>query len=179
MLVFATSDCLNGNDDGDCKYPGECGRYIDENNDKICDHSISPNKNEDTSIADSTTTDTDDSSLLIAETHNNDNSNTYHFLPILLILTFLYATSILLVRKKIISIIDYRKVWNILLLVTFLISGILGILLIVMVNRDILIRLPFNILFWHVEIGIAMFVICVFHIIDRWNYFKNIFKKIG
>jgi len=31
------SDCPFGNID--CEYPGNCGKYIDTNNNEICDHS--------------------------------------------------------------------------------------------------------------------------------------------
>jgi len=100
---------------------------------------------------------------------------TYHLIPISLILILLYLITHILSKKKIISTINHRKIWNILLLISFLISGLLGILLIIEINFGIAIPLFFNILFWHVEIGIVMFIICIFHIIERWNYFKNLF----
>lgn len=102
--------------------------------------------------------------------------NTYHLIPISLILVFLYLIGHILSKKGIIRVVNHRKIWNVLLLVTFLISGILGILLILKVNFGIIIPLPFNILFWHVEIGIAMFAISIFHILWHWAYFKNMFK---
>ena len=105
---------------------------------------------------------------------------TYHLIPISLFLIIFYAITRILSKKKIISIINYRKIWNVLLLISFLISGILGIILIIKINFGIKFLLPFNILFWHVEIGIVMFVICMFHVIERWSYFKNLvtFKKL-
>ena len=100
----------------------------------------------------------------------------YHFLPISLFLIILYLISHILSKKKIVSVVNHKKIWNILLLITFLISGILGILMVVRINFSLIIPLPFNILFWHVEIAIAMFVICMLHIIERWRYFKNLFQ---
>jgi len=108
------------------------------------------------------------------ETNHNENKTVYHLLPISLLLILLYLISHILSKKKIISIVNHRRIWNILLLITFLISGILGILLIVRINFGLVIPLPFNILFWHVEVGIAMFVISIFHISWYWAYFKNI-----
>jgi hypothetical protein len=35
--AFAWDDCLHG--EVDCLYPGECPKYIDTDNDGICDHS--------------------------------------------------------------------------------------------------------------------------------------------
>ncbi|AIJ05975.1 hypothetical protein JH146_1132 [Methanocaldococcus bathoardescens] len=38
-LSFAWDDCPFGKTNSSCYYPGECGRYIDTNNNGICDHS--------------------------------------------------------------------------------------------------------------------------------------------
>ncbi|CAB3288714.1 conserved exported protein of unknown function [Methanocaldococcus lauensis] len=42
-LSFAWNDCPYGR--VNCTYPGECGRYIDTNNNGICDHSEPPPSN--------------------------------------------------------------------------------------------------------------------------------------
>ncbi len=100
----------------------------------------------------------------------------YHFLPITLFLVLLYILGSVLIKKKIISVVNHRKFWNILLLISFFVSGILGILLIIKINMNKMIPLPFNALFWHVEIGIAMVVISFFHIFWHIPYLKNLFK---
>jgi len=100
----------------------------------------------------------------------------YHFLPISFLLTLLYLTSHVLSQKKIISIVNHRKFWNILLLITFLISAIFGILLVIRINSGKITPLRFNVLFWHVEMGIAMTAISIFHILWHWAYFKNLFN---
>ncbi len=110
------------------------------------------------------------------ESGNKQSEERYHLLLISLFLIILYAITHILSKKKIISVINHRKIWNILLLITFLISGILGILLVIRINFGIAIPLPFNILFWHVEVGIAMFVISIFHTLWHWAYFKNLFR---
>ena len=71
---------------------------------------------------------------------------------------------------------NHRKIWNALLLITFLASGILGILLVIRINFGVAIPLPFNVMFWHVETGIAMFMISIFHISWHGTYFKNMFR---
>lgn len=63
------------------------------------------------------------------------------------------------------------------LLTTFLLSGLSGIYLIIQINYGFKISFPFNILFWHVEMGIAMATIGVFHILWHWKYFKLIFIR--
>lgn len=114
-------------------------------------------------------------SLLISESNDKKDKKIYNLVPISLFLIFFYAVSHILSKKNVISIANHRKIWNILLLITFLISGILGILLVIKINFGIAILFPFNILFWHVEAGIAMAVISVFHIFWHWGYFKNLF----
>jgi len=114
--------------------------------------------------------------VVISESGNNKKERTYHLLLISLVLTILYIVSHILSKKKVISVVNHRKIWNILLLATFLASGIFGILLVIRINFGIAIPLPFNILFWHVEIGIAMVAISIFHIIWHWAYFKSLLK---
>ena len=156
--VLAWDDCPYN--EIDCPFPGECSRYIDIDNDEICDHSQMGSEDEIYGI-------------INIEPENKQLKSTYYFLPISLFLIVFYTITRILSKKKIISIADHRKIWNILLLISFLISGILGILLIVKINFNITNFLPFNALFWHVEFGIVMFIICIFHIIERRAYFKS------
>ena len=164
--IFAWDDCPY--DKTDCYAPGECSRYVDVDNDKICDHSQPSLENR----IEETVSEQEIKENLIT---TKQNKMIYHFIPISFILILLYLITHILSKKKIISVMKHRKIWNILLLFSFLVSGILGIILIAEINFGTKFLLPFNILFWHVEIGIAMFIICSLHIIDRWNYFKNLF----
>ena len=171
VSALAWDDCPHG--EVDCPSPGECSRYIDIDEDGICDHSQPAPENRN-----NTTTDISSSNEILGETEENSSQSrrTYNLLPISLLLIVLYAISHILSKKKIINIINHRKIWNILLLSSFLISGILGILLVIEINFDIVTILPFNVLFWHVEAGIAMFIISIFHILWHWAYFKNMVR---
>ncbi len=180
--TLAFEDCPR--DEIDCAYPGECSRYIDTDNDGICDKSQPAPEDrsddaaittEDMVIAETESDSSDQIPETAAET-DNQSKITYHLLPILLVLIILYAISYILSRKKIIRVASHRKIWNILLLVTFLISGILGILLVIRINYGAAIPLPFNVLFWHVEVGIAMFIISLFHTFWHGTYLKKLFK---
>ncbi len=157
--LYAWDDCPYGQVDD--PYPGDCARYVDTDNDGICDHSQPAPEDRVGSV-----------NTIDAE----QQGRTYHLLPITLILIALYGISRLLTKKKILSVMNHRKIWNVLLLFAFLISGILGILLVIEINFNVAIPLPFNMLFWHVEVGIAMFTIIVFHVAERWAYFKSVFK---
>ena len=103
-------------------------------------------------------------------------SGIYHLIPIATPLFILYIIFHILSKKRIISVVNHRKFWNLLLLISFIISGGLGILLVISINFGLNIPLPFNMLFWHVEIGIVMFSITICHISWHLPYFKNILK---
>jgi hypothetical protein len=88
-----------------------------------------------------------------------------------------YFLSLVLLKRNIYSKKIHRRIWNILLLVTFLISGLLGLLLVVQINYGILIQHFRQFMQWHVDFGIAMSLISVFHIIWHFSYFKNMFRR--
>lgn len=118
-----------------------------------------------------------DEDIIVTETEVISRRRVYHLVPIALLLIILYLITYFLSKKNLIKKVTHRRIWNILLLITFLVSGILGILLVIRINFAVAINLPFNILFWHVEAGIAMTVISFFHAFWHWNYYKCIFKK--
>ena len=162
-ISLAWDDCPYG--EVDEPYPGTCGRYTDTNHDKICDHSQGAPEDRNLVV-----------SNVIPIKQDEVHKRIYHLPEITLFLLLLYVMSRILLKKNKLRLVNHKKIWNVLLLLTFLISGILGILLIIRINTGGNFSLPFNMLFWHVDVGIAMFVICVLHIIERWNYFKNILK---
>jgi len=170
VSTLAWDDCLHN--ETDCLYPGDCARYIDTDSDGICDHSQLASEDRGDKIADAQTT----KEINISNTKDKQQKSVYHLLPISLFLIVLYTISHILSKKKIVSVVNHRKIWNFLLLITFLASGTLGILLIIKINFGITIFSWFNVLFWHVEIGIAMFAISIFHIFWHWPYFKSMFK---
>jgi len=92
-----------------------------------------------------------------------------------ILITFYFVS--LLISKKKKKVRQHRKIWNVLLLITFLISGIFGILLVLRINYGIEIPLYSDLLFWHVEFGIAMTIISIFHITWHWKYFRNMIPK--
>ena len=202
LSVFTPLTSLAWNDcpynETNCTSPGLCSDYIDTDNDGICDHSQPAPADRNTTDTDSktapenienTTEDTNESELIsgkdlktktvgeIAKINNKKTERTYHALPITLFLIVLYFISFILSKLKIISLIAHKKIWNVFLLIAFLVSGFSGMLLIIRLNSNFVIPWPFNLLFWHVETGIAMFIISLFHIIERRTYFKNMFLK--
>lgn len=180
----------------DCEYPGACGSYIDTNNDNICDRSQLPPQqdivpeNIDTAessiiynpfdaISDDNGRDDDIEDIVDYKSEDTGgvrHINIYNLLPIIIVSTVLYLLTWILSKKKIVSQKLHRRVWNMVLLVTTLVSALLGLLLIVNLEYKAGISPPFNMLFWHVEAGIAMSAVAIFHILWHWKYFTRIFK---
>jgi len=157
-----------------CEHPGNCGRYVDSNNDQLCDNSqIKPQEKSETTTKIAAT----GISKPVDIKTKNQTRQAYHLLPIALILILAYAISHTLTKKQKISLPTHRKFWNLLLLISFLTSALLGVWLVIKINFGLALNLPFNPIFWHVEIGIAMTMISIFHIIWHWGYFKTYLKK--
>ena len=156
-------------------FPGTCGRYTDSDNDNICDLSQPAPENRINLNGNETQEDINATSNSSGQS-NNSRIN-YYFLPILLFLSFFYFITYSLSKKKKIIIVQHRKIWNIILLITFLISGIFGIILAILISYGIRLTFYSDLLFWHVEFGIAMAIISIFHIAWHWKYFKKIVNR--
>ena len=198
VLVFTLSstalawdDCPRG--ETDCVYPGECGRYIDTNNDGLCDHGqtepTASSTQETVALVSSATTSPDTTSTteavaaaLTNQTPTGGDSGGSSFLthyyisPIALIFFLVYAASFVLYKTKLIRMATHRKVWNVLLLATFLITGIFGLILTIQLDYDLPFQVPVNLLFWHVEAGIVMTPISLFHIGWHFKYYANLLR---
>ncbi|MBI5679971.1 MAG: hypothetical protein HZC47_03630 [Methanobacterium sp.] len=97
----------------------------------------------------------------------------YYPIPISLILIILYLISFVLYKEKEISKGLHVRIWNIVLLISFIISVCIGLILIGF--REFGLATPFSLemLFWHIETGLALLVIAVFHIVNYWKSFKK------
>jgi hypothetical protein len=113
---------------------------------------------------------------LTVETKTSVSKRSYYFLPILLALGLLYSLTWILSHKRILSSVFHRRIWNLVLLVSTMISALLGLFLIMRIDFNINLTLPFNMLFWHVEAGIALGIVAVFHILWHWRYFAKMLK---
>ncbi|MFC2022955.1 hypothetical protein ACFLTL_02225 [Chloroflexota bacterium] len=100
----------------------------------------------------------------------------YYLGPIILIISILYGVSYLLSTRHIIKVVVHRRIWNVILLISTIISTFLGLVLILGIEFGIDISFPFNSLLWHVEAGIAMGLIALFHIAWHWRYFQKMIK---
>jgi uncharacterized membrane protein len=100
----------------------------------------------------------------------------YDLLPIALPLIFAYFLSYVLYRGNLINKSIHVRLWNILILLSFLVAGIMGILLAGYIDFGV--TDPFDLIFWHGEVGIALIVILFFHLHCNWSAFINSLSKV-
>lgn len=184
ISIFAFGNIVRANE-VECPFgrindpaPGACARYIDANDNDLCDLSeVSSGQN---IVVEGGTV----NSILEKEFKQQtatleavEKRSRYKMGIIILILTILYIVSSLMVRLKKISLFTQRRIWNVLLLFSFLATLVLAILLIIKINWGWSPKLPFNILYWHVETGTIMAVITVFHLMWHWQYYACMLKR--
>ena len=176
LFTFAQlDDCPFGETDDSCAAPGKCGRYTDSDSNQICDHSqevLVTNSvvQKDTSISSA-------QNVVENEGAQAQTKNKYPLSMIVIVTSLLYSVTYILAQNKTITIVMHKKIWNSVLIVSFLATSILGIVLIIRINSGNAYALPFNVMYWHVVTGIVMMTVTAFHMGWHWRYYKNLFKK--
>lgn len=156
-------------------YPGHCGRYVDTNRDGICDHSqekpaTAPDpKTTTTSLAAPATTNT--------AAKQNTITTKYNVVPITAALFILYLISVFLTDRKIISVVVHRKIWNLILTLSFIPTAASAVLIALKMDLGWDIPMLAELLFWHTEIGLIMVWTASFHILWHWRYYLAYIKK--
>jgi hypothetical protein len=132
----------------------------------------------DTSATNATATAADVSTQADATTSGGASLVTHYLVgPIAIGFFLIYGVSFLLYKLKKIRIATHRKIWNVMLLGTFLVTGIFGLILTVQLDYTLPFNIPINLLFWHVEAGIAMSLISLFHMGWHFKYYKNLVRN--
>lgn len=103
--------------------------------------------------------------------------NNYLTFPISAIILISYLVTFLLVKKKKISPIVQRRFWNIILLISFLISGILGLVLAIFIDLKLSIMWYRQMLNLHVKTGTVMALVSIFHLFWHLPYYLSLIKK--
>lgn len=162
LVFLAAVECPLGIEND--VYPGDCGKYTDVNQNSICDLSE----------------DLKSSNSEISNLNNSNNSiqnkPLYNFPLIVILSTFFYLASYLLVKFNKITIVTHKKFWNSLLLLSFLFTAFSSIVWILKADYGIASGFFREVGFWHIEIGLVMIMISIFHALWHWNYFKSYLK---
>lgn len=98
----------------------------------------------------------------------------YYLLPIIILLAILYLSSYYLYIDNNISLRVHKLIWNIVLILSALVVGCIGILMIIFLNLNML-PIDGNIIYLHVEAGILTATTGIFHIHMYWGKFKDYF----
>lgn len=102
--------------------------------------------------------------------------SSYHFIFIFCATLLFYFFSLYLVKIQKIKLTTHRQIWNIILLISFLISGVLGLILAFSIDQKLSISWYLPFLWLHVEFGIIMALISIFHTFWHLPYFKSFLK---
>lgn len=120
------------------------------------------------------------STILSSVNQNNkkplSSQSPYHLLSIFIPLLIAAILMKILQVKNVIRNITYTRFWNVLLLISFLVTALLGMLLVVKINYGLEIpNLKYCYIF-HVDFGIAMSIIAFIHFLWHWKYYYKLSK---
>lgn len=101
----------------------------------------------------------------------------YNILTIIIGMFILYLSTFLLFDTKNIKRRTFKQIWSIMLVGTFLFSGISGIIMALLSDYKLLFPVNFNLLYWHVEFSVIMAITLIFHLHIHWKAFKKILKS--
>lgn len=100
----------------------------------------------------------------------------YPLWTITILVILFYALSFGFSKVGLVSRANHRKFWNVLLLITFFATGILGLLMAVKVNYKLQMSWYDQLVALHVDFGIGMAVVGFFHFWWNLNYYLKLFK---
>jgi len=101
---------------------------------------------------------------------------TYGFLPIATSALIVYLISYFFTHTPRFKFTTHRRIWNLFLLLSFLVTGILGIFMAFVISFGLDISYPYAILKIHVGFGIVWFIIATFHFFWHLSYFRKTMK---
>ena len=104
-------------------------------------------------------------------------NTSYPLFPITILVILFYLMSLAFSGMGLITRADHRKFWNLLLLITFLATGIIGLLMVVKINYKLEISFYEELVGYHAGFGIGMAVIGFFHFWWHRSYYARLFRE--
>jgi hypothetical protein len=98
---------------------------------------------------------------------------TYGFLPIAGVALIIYTLSYFLTKTKNFNFLTHRRIWNLILLLSFIVAGTIGIFMAFVYSFELNIDIPYSLLQIHVGFGIVWFIVALFHFLWHLTYFKK------
>jgi hypothetical protein len=87
----------------------------------------------------------------------------------------LYLATFALYKGGIIKKALHVHLWNFIILLAFLISGGAGFLLMILMEMGFVSPINFDLMYWHVELGITLVLVTLFHFHIYWKSSKKMF----
>ena len=131
--------------------------------------SSNPNSSQDVSVQ----TDSKTTSVI---TTQPKQPKKYLFITFSIATLALYALTFILYKRKVITKQTHLRIWNVLLLLTFILSAVLGLVLTLQINYGFGMSSFRTILRIHVEFGVSMAIIGIVHFLLHLTYYKKIFS---
>ena len=69
------------------------------------------------------------------------------------------------------------NIWNMIIGLAFLISGGAGFILLILLEMGIVSPLNSPLLYWHVELGVSLVLVTIFHFHTYWKSARTMFKS--
>ncbi len=101
----------------------------------------------------------------------------YHLYSISLLLIMAYLLSLFAARIRLFPVAGHRRFWNVLLLLFFASTAILGILLAFQVNYKLEWKWTETALQWHVDLGIGFAMVSIFHLTWHIRYYTKMISR--
>ena len=176
IAVYAWNDCPYGlvND----PFPGQCPRYEDTNQDGVCDHSQSPSGSSSNNSSENRETDRNAANISSSDIQNAKSvpSENYFLVPLSITILIIYLITYLFYLENRLKRDFFYKIWNYVLIISFLVTGATGLILMIVITQGITSSWNLTIDFWHAEFGIIMVVSTLFHFHLYWKQLKNVVK---
>ncbi|MBN2517515.1 MAG: hypothetical protein JXB14_01580 [Candidatus Altiarchaeota archaeon] len=153
-------------------YPGDCGRYIDTDEDGICDRSQPAPEdrglNAESQAAGEEELSGQGEDGVQARASPPSLFDQYNFFPITIAVLVLIVLSELLVKDKLVL----RYIWNVALLTSFLITAATALLYFLRLDG-----IHAKLIQLHIEIGLIMVWIGIYHAVRRMTYYVRCVPK--
>lgn len=107
-----------------------------------------------------------------------NSGNDFHIIPVSILVIGAYFFTHYLFSKGILKPKKHKRLWNLLMLGSYLGTGITGLLLIYMINWGVLLVYRHGLTYWHAELALLMTIITIIHFHIYRKSFKNMFRVL-
>jgi len=86
-----------------------------------------------------------------------------------------YLFTYSLYRLNLIKKAMHINLWNLIILLTFIVSGGAGFILLILLELGVSLPISPQLLYWHVELGLTLALVTIFHLHTYWKSSRSVF----